>query len=364
MSFKEFIIKSGLTEGCAKTYKNLLDNVCADMNITLKTISLGNIDNIIESSEKENAYMRKGHGNSYVSALRKYKEYLLYKNNKTILANTTNKPKLPQTGVDENGYYIRYDDNVEDIEKVPGLCRYLESEYEMILAFVRKLIGDRVCDYNRIPVVLSKELPTEQYLLSSEEKAKMIDFKYRNGYKPSIKEIEKIIDKDSITFSVFGRYFGFGADRNNDPYIVLYYKNFGTDDLELYKAKIAQTLAHEYMHHIHNLIAKDTFNGKGKYTEAVEEAVADFFGVLYSVWSHKNDEKIETARETYNTWVDYFGSNWPYANALWFLFDGDNFLDFSNQFNYYVNNCATNKFTKVVFESKNDMKKAYSVLTF
>lgn len=98
MSFKEFIIKSGLTEGCAKTYKNLLDNVCADMNITLKTISLGNIDDIIESSDKENAYMREGHGNSYVSALRKYKEYLLYKNNKTILANTTNKPKLPQTG--------------------------------------------------------------------------------------------------------------------------------------------------------------------------------------------------------------------------------------------------------------------------
>lgn len=273
-------------------------------------------------------------------------------------------PILPQTGADDNGYYIRYAEDIEDNEKIPGLCRYLEGEYEMILAFVRKLIGDRVCDYNRIPVVLSKELPTEQYLLSSEEKAKMIDFKYRNGYKPSIKESEKIIDKDSITFPVFGRYFGFGADRNNDPYIVLYYKNFGTDDLELYKAKIAQTLAHEYMHHIHNLIAKDTFNGKGKYTEAVEEAVADFFGVLYSIWSHKNDKKIEVALDRYNTWVDYFGSNWPYANALWFLFDGDNLLDFSDQFDYYVNNCATSKFTEVVFESKNDMKKAYSVLTF
>lgn len=364
MSFEEFIIKSSLKEGSAKKYKNLLDNVCADMNIKLKTISLNNIDGIINNVKNDISYVRKAHGNSYVAALRKYKGYLLCINNKTELSDIPDKPKLPQTGMDENGYFIRYADDVEDMEKVPGLCYYLEGEYEMILVFARKLFGDRVCDYNRIPVVLSKELPTEQYRLSSEEKAKMIDFKYRNGHKPSIKESEKIIDKDSITFPVLGRYFGLKADGNNDPYIVLYYKNFGTCDLELYKAKIDQTLAHEYMHYTHNLIAKDTFNGKGKHTEAVKEAVADFFGVLYSVWSHKNDKKIEAALDRFNTWVDYFGSNWPYSNALWFLLDGDDLFAFSDQFDYYVNNDATRKFIKVVFESKNDKKTAYSVLTF
>ena len=213
-------------------------------------------------------------------------------------------------------------------------------------------------------MVLSKELPIEKYSISTEEKAKMLEFKVGRFGQLYAKGYLEILDRDSITSPVLGRYFGIKADGDNDPYIVLLYKNFGTNDLELYKAKIAQTLAHEYMHHIHNLIAKDTFNGKGKYTEAVKEAVADFFGVLYSIWSHKNDKKIEVALDRYNTWVDYFGSNWPYANALWFLFYGDNLLDFSDQFDYYVNNCATSKFTEVVFESKNDMKKAYSVLTF
>lgn len=272
-------------------------------------------------------------------------------------------PKLPQTGFDECGYYIRYAEDVEDNEKIPDLCHYLEGEYEMILVFVRKLFCDRLCDYNRIPVVLSKELPTEKYSISTEEKAKMIDFKYKQlEAELSVKAIEKIIDKDFITTSVCGRYFGFGVDGNNDPYIVLYYKNFGTSDLELYNAKIAQTLAHEYMHYIHNLIAKNTFNGKEQHTKAVKEAVADFFGVLYSVWSHKNDKKFEAARETYNTWVDYFGSNWPYANALWFLLDDDFLFVLSNQFDYYVKNNVISKLIKVIFESEKDMETAYSVL--
>lgn len=364
MSFEEFIIKSGLKEGSAKKYKNLLDNVCADMNITLKTISLNNIDGIINNVKNDMSYVRKAHGNSYVAALRKYKGYLLCINNKTGLSGTPDKPKLPQTGMDDNGYHIRYAEDVKDNEKIPDLCHYLEGEYEMILVFMRQLFGDRICEYNRIPVVLSKELPTEKYSISSEEKAKMLEFKVGRFGQLYAKGYLEILDKDSITFPVLGRYFGLKADGNNDPYIVLYYKNFGTCDLELYKAKIAQTLAHEYMHYIHNLIAKDTFNGKGKHTEAVKEAVADFYGVLYSVWSHKNDKKIEAALDRFNTWVDYFGSNWPYVNALWFLFDGDNLLDFSDQFDYYVNNCATSKFTEVVFESKNDMKTAYSVLTF
>ena len=66
--------------------------------------------------------------------------------------------------------------------------------------------------------------------------------------------------------------------------------------------------------------------GKKSYRNAnVSEALADFFGTIYSLKRATDrfvvtaKDRIAVAENKYNSWVKWDGSGWPYAYALYFM---------------------------------------------
>jgi hypothetical protein len=86
-----------------------------------------------------------------------------------------------------------------------------------------------------------------------------------------------------------------------------------------FSAEIAQTLAHEYWHFLHayyvSTITRNTVDPFED--ERVSEAMADFFGVLYS--RERGDSEI--VEERYASWRRNDKNVWPYAYALHFLLE-------------------------------------------
>jgi hypothetical protein len=81
-------------------------------------------------------------------------------------------------GYDENREFVYYSKNVEDNEKIPGLCEKLQTEYfEFIYHFARDLLsqlyGKEFPDL--IKVELCKECPSETYLFNDEYIARKIN---------------------------------------------------------------------------------------------------------------------------------------------------------------------------------------------
>ena len=301
---------------------------------------------------------------------------------------------VPRGADDVRGNYIRYADNVRDSEMVPGLLQYLEGEYERIWGFAYEL-GNRekipyIHELERIPVVLSKKIPADKcYQIDYNALARMVKNqidktgKQKNPISENqIKDILQIIDRfgwlNRIEFTdkVIGRYFHSGApsgfkrryrfEDGAEPYIEIYFNNISCDSFDDYRAKVAQCLAHEFFHHIHDRVATVTFqNGSPKWeSKAVKESLADFFSVMYLLFSYKfQAHKIRTAEDRYKAWYNRFNTNWPYACALWYYFVRENWDNFNQDFDYYLTNGSLDKFLEVLQESQNSMAAAYDILT-
>ena len=325
-------------------------------------------------------------------------------NNKQIVRKSSVVQKgIPHGADDEIGNYVKYADNVQDSEMVPGLIEYLEIEYEKILGFAYELINREkllaIPELQRIPVVLSKKIPNDEcYCIGDNTLARKVKKQIdRDGQEQitvsekQIKDIIQIIDqfgwlnRFEFTDKVIGMYFHTGAplefddyckyqfEEDEGPYIEIYYKNISCESFDDYKAKLAQCLAHEFFHFIHDWLATGTFNNGSKEwaNKAVKESLADFFSVMYLLYSYKHyvgDSpsllalRQKKAEDSYNAWENRFDTSWPYAQALWY-YHINNWLDFDPDFDNYLTNGSIDKFKDVLIESQNSMYNAYRILT-
>lgn len=278
----------------------------------------------------------------------------------TVLTTHIPKPKAPDQkpctpplqGPDPDCNYVRYAEDVQDTIKVPGLCQFLETEYERILYFSEQIFGSLVSNINtRIPVYLSKECPAETHLNTDAYVTKKINELVAQGKTVNAGDVAGIL---RYTTRINGRFYP-----GEEPYIVIYFRQFKASCWEEYAAAIAKTLAHEYAHYLefsHCLQYKATpFRD-----DNVSEAIADFFGVLYSL-SRRDAYRVQVAKKRYDQWVRHFGSSWPYAHALYFYKINGREMPFSSDLNDYRSFGAIEKLIQV-FRETPDPNLAYVLL--
>ena len=225
---------------------------------------------------------------------------------------TMKKPYTPpRQGEDEETEHVKYEINVLQEEQVPELCSFLESEYERIIHFAKKVFNEwpQIIDMTRIPVVLKKECPAYIYLHNDEYVTKKINELIECGKKISVEDTKSLLRHEDRICGMFKEV--------PDVHIEIFYRQIDASCWGQYIAELAQILAHEYAHYLE--YAYCNLHGKMPFMDDnVSEAIADFFGVLYSLYrSGKFD--FEAANCRYNSWKKYEGSGWPYACALYFL---------------------------------------------
>lgn len=182
-------------------------------------------------------------------------------------------------------------------------AQVLEQEYASVIQFAKKILVQGIFDY--IPVIISDEMPVQD---GPEEEQK-----------------------------VLGRFFA-----GQKPYIEIYYKNIKSNKA----ATLRNCLAHEYLHYLHYIYAGAEFSNASK---ELMEALADFFGVLYSVHRHGKDD-LTMARSRYRAWKKFEGC-WPYAFALCFYTVYGNEMKFSTDYSQYEKHGSIGKFTRIFFST-------------
>ena len=219
---------------------------------------------------------------------------------------------LPRPGADSETAHIRYAHDVAASEQLPGLCRFLEDEYAYLLAFAKEIFGTLPGgSLHRIPVILSKKRPRKTYRNEDPYINRKLTELEKQGVPITNRTVEKL---SGFTDAVVGCFFG-----KDEPYIELYYTQINGSCPEAYRAKIATVLAHEYAHYL-EYAHRGPCGQNAPKEECVSEALADFFGLLYSL---KRSERggqydLPVAKDRYDLWVARFGSAWPYAYALYF----------------------------------------------
>ena len=257
----------------------------------------------------------------------------------------------PWQGKDVETERITYEDVPEE-KQVPQLCGRLEGIYERILGFAREMFGDWVDSLRprRIPVILKKECPSRIYLHDDEYIQRKINELIKRGEEVSLKKTVKILRH---TMRLTGEFVS-----NPEPHIVIYFNQFNSCCWEDYIAQIAQTLAHEYMHYLEYC---RRCNRGGRKDERVSEALADFFGALFSIMC--NDKySVIVAENRYREWEELEGSGWPYAFALYFYTVKGIKRSFSSSFADYITYGSINKMLEV-FHATPDAVDAYNKLT-
>lgn len=214
---------------------------------------------------------------------------------------------------------VVYENSVPSCDRVSGLCEFVEKEYEKIRAFARRLLMNIWQDFPAIPIYLSKERPEKTYYYDREflfEKMREYCSKCdKHRCEPPYCGVSEVLKRYApFTDYIAGRFYDC-----NEPHIVLYFKNFSKPhDMSnnQFKAAIKQTLAHEYLHFLHAYyVAVTGYTCKPFDDERLSEAMADFFGVLYS--RECGDSTIVEAR--YTLWKRRNKDVWPYAYALHFF---------------------------------------------
>ena len=236
---------------------------------------------------------------------------------------------------------------------------FLEIEYVKIIEFSKDILSNIQIDFDAIPVYISEKQPTKTYYKSPEfllsETKKHCSKCERERCTPPCCYVSEVLWKyETITDNIGGEFYG-GAE----PHIVLYYKNFNNPSVnnKQFLAAIAKTLAHEYMHYLHYALTKEKFSDA---KDELTEAIADFFGVLYSI---KCDGiyNLAVAKERYNLWQKHFGSDWPYAYALYFLKVHDKQMPYSDDYTEYERFGCIGKFLQI-FGGMCHPKDAYKAL--
>lgn len=238
----------------------------------------------------------------------------------------------------------------------------MEGEYECILGFGRDEFFRKVCEerIERIPVILSPEIKKKTYKTDEYDIAKEIcelaQKKHGNIHEQEILAILKKLK--SVTSTILGEFI-----KAEKPYIILYYNAIGGNTPEEKIAGLAKTLAHEYMHYMEHryCLSKGVVSSKNK---NLSEAMADFFGVLYILKYkyHAAYEKETIAKKRYDAWNQYFGTSWPYAEALHFYEVDGIAIGFSTDYSVYVEHGSVEKLCDV-FKSSYDPDAAYNLLS-
>ncbi len=263
---------------------------------------------------------------------------------------------------DNDCRWVYYNHNVNNGERIATLAKKLEVEYlEYIYNFAQKifrqLFGDDFPD--PIEVVLCKECPTEKYDHPDEYIRDRINELVKNGETVDLEKTSEILrHTDYIT----GRFC-----ESPKPHIEIYFKQFLFINFDEDFAQISQVLAHEFMHYMIYAYRKLHTSTSGK-SKNVSEALADFFGVLYSVnrANNLNIPNLKAARELaaamrYDTWVRLNGSGWPYSSALHFYNVNSITMPFSYQFADYASHGSIYKLIEV-FAFMPNMRSAYRKL--
>ena len=192
-------------------------------------------------------------------------------------------------------------------------AQVLEQEYASILQFAQMLLRQGNFDY--IPVIISDDTPMQD----GPEEEQLVTGSFFSGPK---------------------------------PYIEIYYRNIKSGDA----ARLRTCLAHEYLHYLHYMHAKAEYDNASK---NLKEALADFFGVLYSIYRHGNDD-LAQAKSRYNTWKK-FENRWTYAFALYFYSVHGREITFSTSYNQYEHHGCIGKFVQI-FLSATHPDSAYDSL--
>ena len=110
-------------------------------------------------------------------------------------------------------------------------------------------------------------------------------------------------------------------------------------------------MAHEYIHYLEYEPCR-LYNRESNKDERVSEALADFFGVLFSI--ECNDKyRVIVAGNRYLEWEELEGSGWPYAFALHFYTAKGVHHDFSPDFIDYQAWSSVWKLVEVFNATKN-----------
>lgn len=222
------------------------------------------------------------------------------------------------TYADVTGLVV-YENSVPSYERTLGLCEFLKAEYDKIRDFARDVLQNIWQVFPPIPVYLSKEQPEEIFHHDRKnlmKKIRVICKKCDREYcAPDCPAFDRIMEEMVFTCPIRGKYY-----HGKEPHIVLYFKNF-PKPCDLHEPEfitdIAKTLAHEYLHYLHDCyvktVAKKTMNPFAD--KRLREALADFFGVLYAL----KQKYIVVAENRYKLWQDLKETGWPYSYALKFL---------------------------------------------
>ena len=307
-------------------------SLCDDPSIANRIHSLDAIlDAVKAEKEKPTPVRSRGTLGHYITAMKALKAYFESLGPSVRILNPSparsarkngparieqqNVPPLPYRGFDPDCEHVYYDPEIPDEEKVPGLAAYLEERYGRIIDYLMYALKPEINpDFlmKRIPVVLVKGHPADVHRI--DVRRWVLDQWELLGHKLAAEEIITMLHGESKIFPILGEYIP-DLSKPTESMIVLYYENDWGTPLQEYLALFEGVLAHEYAHHIHHLYLGATFHTYGKTATIIKESVADFASFAYLVDHHQPlvaEKKLEG-------WKEYFGSGWPYAEALWFF---------------------------------------------
>lgn len=367
-AFEQYLKNNGLSTKYAGYCENHIE---VAFNIDMDDIIVSH-QNISRVRQKlENNGIKKNCVDQYMTALNYYLKFAFEQGmiaSSTVTSTTTAKTSsstspiatpsplistpaiaLPMAGINRlNTPCVVYCDDVPLEERDENFRQALEDEYPKILDFARKILG---IDYGYIPVYLSPKMPTSDFKVN------------RNYFKNLCKKIEnqqeitdieyRIYQAGIFHFNVIGRFFP-----GERPYIEIYYRNISKT--RQYTENAINCLAHEYMHFLHYAYAPIEFYTSLPCSPRVKEALAEFFGILYSInRGGKND--VYVAEDIYRTLIALKGSGWEYTYALYFYKVRGKTLNFTSIFNDYISHGCIDKLLRV-FSASNDIKYAYEFL--
>ena len=269
------------------------------------------IDDIIVDYKKifavKDALLAHGYPVSYMSGFNEYLKFAF------STSNLGAKSLTPFRSL--SLYCVSCAENVSLTTDVALVCETLEQEYASIVCFAEKLFPQLELKY--IPIIISNEAPMHDGPDGGEK--------------------------------ILGAFFA-----SEKPYIEIYYQNADYHDA----ASFRKCLAHEYMHYMHHVNAGKKYDVA---KEELKEALADFFGVLYSIYRGQTDD-LNVAKARYNSWKKNFGTYWPYANALYFYKVHGKEMKFSSDYKQYYDYGCIGKFIQI-FGSTIYPDDAYKTMT-
>lgn len=255
---------------------------------------------------------------------------------------------------DNDDDLVRYDSNVPENQRVEGLASYLNEIYRLIQDYARDMTSSLFSEsgskfsFEPIPVILRQGHPTHVYETDDKTLARMID-KIKRNNDGSYERILSILEKRKTVLSIVGLYC--------KTHIVLYYENTSATSIDELREELEMTLAHEYMHYVHNMYVGDkAFSAKTPNRENVIEPIADYFSAMYMAWYRRN---VKLVQKRFDFWNEYYGFSIPYVFALDFLNDGNHY---PTAFPSTKDSCSIGKYLDVFLESKKDMEMAFRIL--